>query len=282
MRKLVLVGVLILMSVSIWSQEGFQFEIKVKPNTTYTTQVESSTDGIIDIIADDTILEQMKASGMETPMTMQQQSNITMVSQTSTKNSDGNISATMTYEKVKSDIVVNGKAMNQPSPLDSMQIMGKFNSENKFEVDSIVGSSLNDQLRSTIAQTMETVQKQIDFPEEKIYVGDTFTNEIPMSIPMQGMNPMEIVVNTVYTLKKVENNIAYFDLTQALTLDTEQEAMKMSATGSGTGSCEYSTKAKWLVKYESDLPMNLSLEMNAMMSMKMKMDTQTILTVSVE
>ncbi len=282
MRKLVLVGVLILMSVSIWSQEGFQFEIKVKPNTTYTTQVESSTDGIIDIIADDTILEQMKASGMETPMTMQQQSNITMVSQTSTKNSDGNISATMTYEKVKSDIVVNGKAMNQPSPLDSMQIMGKFNSENKFEVDSIVGSSLNDQLRSTIAQTMETVQKQIDFPEEKIYVGDTFTNEIPMSIPMQGMNPMEIVVNTVYTLKKVDNNIAYFDLTQALTLDTEQEAMKMSATGSGTGSCEYSTKAKWLVKYESDLPMNLSLEMNAMMSMKMKMDTQTILTVSVE
>ena len=282
MRKLVLVGILVLMSVSIWSQEGFQFEIKVKPNTTYTTQVESSTDGIIDIIADDTILEQMKASGMETPMTMQQQSNITMVSQTSTKNSDGNIAAIMTYEKVKSDIVVNGKAMNQPSPLDSMQIMGKFNSENKFEVDSIVGSSLNDQLRSTIAQTMETVQKQIDFPEEKIYVGDTFTNEIPMSIPMQGMNPMEIVVNTVYTLKKVENNIAYFDLTQALTLDTEQEAMKMSATGSGTGSCEYSIKDKWLVKYESDLPMNLSLEMNAMMSMKMKMDTQTILTVSVE
>ena len=129
---------------------------------------------------------------------------------------------------------------------------------------------------------METVQKQIDFPEEKIYVGDTFTNEIPMSIPMQGMNPMEIVVNTVYTLKKVENNIAYFDLTQALTLDTEQEAMKMSATGSGTGNCEYSIKDKWLVKYESDLPMNLSLEMNAMMSMKMKMDTQTILTVSVE
>jgi hypothetical protein len=282
MRKLVLVGVLVLMSVSIWSQEGFQFEIKVKPNTTYTTQVESSTDGIIDIIADDTILEQMKASGMETPMTMQQQSNITMVSKTSTKNSDGNIAAIMTYEKVKSDIVVNGKAMNQPSPLDSMQIMGKFNSENKFEVDSIVGSSLNDQLRSTIAQTMETVQKQIDFPEEKIYVGDTFTNEIPMSIPMQGMNPMEIVVNTVYTLKKVENNIAYFDLTQALTLDTEQEAMKMSATGSGTGNCEYSIKDKWLVKYESDLPMNLSLEMNAMMSMKMKMDTQTILTVSVE
>ncbi len=181
-----------------------------------------------------------------------------------------------------SKTIINGNSTEHPNPVNGMQIIGKYNTEYVFEIDSIIGDNVTEQLRLTIAQTMENVQKQIDFPENELKIGDSFTNEMPMSIPMQGMNPMNIVINTTYLLTDVSDGIAYLDLDQTIMLDSEQEQMKMSATGSGKGTCAYSINHNYLVKYASELPMNLSIEMNEMMSMKMQMDTKTNISVTIE
>ena len=283
MKKLIFSIAIGLMCLSTFGQEGFKFELKIEPNTTYITQMETTTDGIMDFeVEDEAILEQMKASGVETPMKMQQESSITLVSKTGDKNEDGSISAHMRYEKMSSQTTVNGEAMKMPNPTAGMQIIGKYNNEKIFEIDSIIGENVTEQMRLILTQTMETVQKQIIFPEKPLKIGDTFDNEIPMSIPMQGMKPMNIIINSTYLLAEVSEEKAYFDVDQTITLDTEQAQMKMSASGSGKGICEYSTADNYLVSYTSELPIKMTMEMNAMIRIKMQMDTKTALTVTIE
>jgi len=264
------------------AQDWFKFEIRVEPNKTYTTEMQTSTNGLIDFIADEAILEQMKGNGLESPMKMEQESTITMVSKTEARDVNGNIPAMMGYEKMTSKTIVNGKPIETPNVLEGMKIIGTYNSNNKFEIDSIVGNDITDLLRNTLSSTIENVQKQIDFPKNEIKIGESFVNEIPMSIPMQGMNPMSILVKTNYLLQDMKNGIAYFDLEQVITLDSQQEEMKMNASGTGKGKCEFNIEGNYLSKYNSELPMTLSLEMNEMMSMKMQMDTKTSMTIQVD
>lgn len=283
MKKIVFAILIGLTYVSSFGQETFQFEIKVEPNTTYTMKMVTNTDGLVDFeVEDEAILEQMKASGVETPMKMQQESNITLVSKTGNAKGDGSIAAQLNYEKMSSKTIVNGEEMKMPNPTDGMQIIGKYNDGKIFEIDSIIGDNVTEQMRFTLTQTMETIQKQIEFPEKALKVGDTFDNEIPMSIPMQGMQPINIIINSTYLLTDVSNGKAFFDVDQAITLDTEQDQMKMSASGSGKGTCKYSIEDHYLVQYTSDLPINMTMEMNAMMTIKMQMNTKTSMAVTIE
>jgi len=77
-------------------QESFRFQVKIEPNTTYTTQVETSTNGFVDFVADESILEQMKTNGIESHMTMNQKMNMTLVSRTKNRNKNGETPASMT------------------------------------------------------------------------------------------------------------------------------------------------------------------------------------------
>ncbi len=282
MKKLIISVVFSISYLSCLAQEGFKFEINIAPNTTYTTQMVTETNGIVEVVAEEELLKQMKAGGFESPMEIKQEMSMIMISTTEDKSETGAIPARMRYEKISSQSEINGQVIEQPNPIEGMQILGYYNDENVFEIDSIIGTDITEQLRTTIAKTMENIQKQIDFPKTEIHVGDTFNNEIPMSIPMQGMNPMEIVINTTYRLKEISKNIAYFDLKQSITLNSEQEQMKMSANGAGDGTCAYSIKDNYLIEYSSELPMNLSMDVSAMMRMKMKMDTKTTMSIRIE
>ena len=282
MKKVSLLFIFSFISLSALAQESYRFELKIEPNKTYRTQMETSSDGVIDFIVSDEIKEQMEANGMESPMKMQQETNMTMVSKTEGRNSDGNIPASMTYENIISKMSLNGNPMPQEQPLDGMQILGYYDNENKYNVDSIIGDAVTDQIKTVLIKTLESIQKQVSFPEENIEIGSSFENEIPMTIPMQGMNPMNIVIKSKFTLTEVKDNIAYFDTLQDITLDSTQEQMNMTATGTGEGTCEFDMNHSYLTKYKSELPMVLSMKANDLMSIKMKMDTKTATSVTIE
>ncbi len=282
MKKVSLLFIFSFISLSALAQESYRFELKIEPNKTYRTQMETSSDGVIDFIVSDEIKEQMEANGMESPMKMQQETNMTMVSKTEGRNSAGNIPASMTYENIISKMSLNGNPMPQEQPLDGMQILGYYDNENKYNVDSIIGDAVTDQIKTVLIKTLESIQKQVSFPEENIEIGSSFENEIPMTIPMQGMNPMNIVIKSKFTLTEVKDNIAYFDTLQDITLDSTQEQMNMTATGTGEGTCEFDMNQSYLTKYKSELPMVLSMKANDLMSIKMNMDTKTSTLVTIE
>ena len=69
-------------------------------------------------------------------------------------------------------------------------------------------------MRNVLKTTLENVQQAIKFPEKPMKVGESFNSEIPMTIPMEGMNPISVKINMEYLLTEIKDGKAFFDIKQ--------------------------------------------------------------------
>lgn len=280
-KKLIFI-LLILISVTSYAQESVIFKVKFKPNKKYKTQLKTTSRTEIEFIADQEIIDRIKSQGIELPMITESETN--MATNIITQNLDGNgeFPATMEYGKMISTTAISGKTTAEEKPYSGMKILGKYDIENKFKVDTIIGDKVSQQMRNVLKTTLESVQQAIKFPEKPMKIGDAFNSEIPMTIPMEGMNPISVKINMKYFLTEIKGNKAFFDIKQTVGLDTSQEQLNVIASGTGTGTSEFNIKENYLTKYKSELPMDMTIKVNEKMTMKMKMTTTSEQNVVIE
>jgi hypothetical protein len=271
MIKILTLVLLILTSVTSYAQESILFKIKFKPNKKYKTQTKTTSHTIVDFIADQEIIDRIKAKGIELPMITQSESNMPSEIVTHELEENGEFSATLQYGKIISTTTINGETTTKEKPFSGMKILGKYDVENKFKVDTIIGDKVTQQMRNTLKTTFESLQQTIKFPEKPMKIGDTFDSEIPMTIPMEGMNPIYVKINMEYLLKEIKGNKAIFDLKQNISLDMNQEQVNVIASGNGNGTSEYNIEENYLTKYTSELPMDVTIKVNEKLTVKMTM-----------
>ncbi len=143
-----------------------------------------------------------------------------------------------------------------------MRIEGKYDSKNKFKVDTIIGNNVSPTLRTTLTSTLESVQEQIKFPDYPLKSGDTFNQTLPMTIPVAGVKNVQIVIKTEYLLKEIKGDLATFDIAQNVELDMDIEGSTITASGQGTGISQYSISKEFITKYESNLTIELTVLVN--------------------
>ena len=97
-------------------------------------------------------------------------------------------------------------------------------------------------------------------------VGDSIINEAPLSIPIQGMDPVMAIIKTYGILKEIKGNIAMFEFDQGVNLDPIWGQNTTTLIGSGKGKSEYDIKENQVTKYTSELPMELTIEINETMT----------------
>ena len=266
-----------------FSQNEVKFTYSFQPNTTYITETTSLVKSTIAIEADEAMMEQLKSNGMELPMIMEQKSTFVLSNRTENLNEAGDLPLTMTYDKMEMEMSMNGNSMpQQPNPFEGSEIKATFLADGTMRFDSITGTNVNEQIKSMLKGMLGQVQRQIDFPDKPMVIGDSFENEIPMSMPIANMQPIDMLIKVHYTLKSIENSIAYFDVDQSLTLGSEQEAFDIKASGSGTGKLTYDIDNNFMLSYESNLPMKMEMDMQGTMLMKMDMDSSTKLRMRIE
>jgi hypothetical protein len=273
---------LILISITSCAQENVVFKTKFKPNKKYKTQLKTTSRTEIEFIADKEIIDRIKSQGIELPMITESETNMSTDIITQNLDKNGEFPATMEYGKIISKTTISGKTTTEEKPYSGMKILGKYDSENKFKVDTIIGDKVSQQMRNILNTTLESVQQTIKFPEKTMKVGDKFNSEIPMRIPMEGMNPISVKINMEYLLTEIKNRKAYFDIKQTLGLDMSQEQLNIIASGTGTGISEFDIEENYLTKYKSELPMNMTIKVNEKMTMKMKMTTTSEQNVVIE
>jgi hypothetical protein len=280
-KKLTFV-LLILISITSCAQESVTFKTEFKPNKIYKTQLKTTSHTEIEFIADKEIIDRIKSQGIELPMITESEMNMSTDIITEKLDENGEFPATMEYGKMISTTTISGKTTTEEKPYSGMKILGKYNIENKFKVDTIIGDKVSQQMRNILKTTLESVQQAIKFPEKPMKAGDTFDSEIPMTIPMEGMNPISVKINMEYLLTKIKGNKAFFDIKQTVGLDISQEQLNIIASGTGTGTSEFDIKEKYLTKYKSELPMDMTIKVNEKMTMKMKMITTSEQNVVIE
>jgi len=125
-----------------------------------------------------------------------------------------------------------------------------------------------------------SVQNNIVFPAKPLKIGEKFSQELPLTMPM-GQTPMKIIAKIDYTLKEIRAQKAFFSLTQTLSLDFAIKQSNINATGAGTGFLVYDLKNKFITESEHDINMDMNLAMGEM-DMTAKAVTKTSLKVSIE
>ena len=200
--------------------------MKYLPAHSYSSVMKIDVNAEINFNGDTASTNKLKTNGPKTPMLMQMQMNTFF--DVKTGNSISNQTPViMTLGQTDAKMKMNGK--EQPLPMHvegDRKIYGKLNSEGKLNIDSISGKKLTDSLKEVMKQAINNVQRNINFPDKPMKIGDTFTQDIPMNMPIGG-NSIKMISRTTYKLIGIESNKAFFDMSIEMLLDMDSKKFKI-------------------------------------------------------
>ncbi|HQQ97092.1 MAG TPA: hypothetical protein PLX35_07500 [Cyclobacteriaceae bacterium] len=258
MRNLLLLS-LIIAALTSRGQDKVTFRTYFKPNKVYKTTMVTSSETEVDFTGNQEKIEKIKARGVKLPMIVSGSNEMTTTTTTGAYRDDKSFPARMVYGKVTASQVVNGRESNEEKPASGLIVEGFYNSDNKFRIDTLISDRMDESTKKVIKSTVENVQQLIRFPENPMQVGDTFEQNLPMQIPIAGLNPVKVLINTSYKLKEIQHGKATFDIIQTVTLDMSNGQANISASGEGTGISEFDMVNNAITRYESDLTMTMKM-----------------------
>jgi len=90
-----------------------------------------------------------------------------------------------------------------------------------------------------------------------------------------------LIIKKTYTLKEVNNNIAVFDLSELIFLDTNFKAENILAYGNGTGIVEFNIAENQIVKNNSEftIHMDITEKLNVIRNIISKSNSEVITTI---
>lgn len=237
MKKALSLILLFFIAVQIDAQQTSLFKIKYLPDHAYKMNIAMNMTMVMDVSGDSAKMNKVKDKGIKLPMTMVSATDMNLNIKTGSVNAKVLFPIIFKYSDITSKQTINDEETSSPpNPLIGQSIYGECTSEGKIQVDSIPGKAMNDQLKSTLASVIDNLSKQVQFPEKPLNIGETFIQEVPLNLPIAGLN-MKFIVKIIYKLTKVENNFAFFDLDESLLLDMsgQKDSIAMTASGAGKG-----------------------------------------------
>jgi hypothetical protein len=213
--------------------------------------------------SDSATMAKLKAKGMKSPMTMTSGSNIDVDITTGVAKADNFFPIAIYYKDMTSKNTLNGAETNAaPNPLTGQTILGSYSTDGKIRIDSISGSKTNDQIKTMLTKLITSMLNQLKFPDKPLKIGETFTQQVPFSLPVAGTN-IDATVNIVYKLKSVENGLANFDLDESMTMDISTEksgtTLTVKGSGSGAGTMTYNIKENYSPLRTGNLKMTYTM-----------------------
>lgn len=250
MKKIPLLLLLLATQFSIAqnrSKNEFQFKIQYNPETKYDQIIDQSSHLEMKYSGDPEMIQTLKDRGLENPTISDNHSVIESVFKTG-KLMD-KTSFPLTIEFVKSSntndkmIIPNGTIIYGKGSIDTMPTL-----------DSIVSNGLSDELKKAILQTIQATFTQINIPERTVKVGEVFSLDTPLSIPVAGMQ-LDMTIATTYKLLSIQNNVADFDVSQTYLMKMNTTKFPMTATGTGKGKLLYDVVHNFNLNYQMDMEM---------------------------
>jgi hypothetical protein len=245
----------------------------------YTTQTTTDADMLMNFEADSATLQAMRSSGLELPMKVKSSQTMKIVTTISAKDANGKLPASFEYVDATMTQTVAGKEMTNPNPLKGAKIFGLINEKGEVAVDSIQGNA-SKELKEMASKMLEQFEGKVNFPARPLKIGDEFTDERPLEMPMAGGNVMKMVIKTKYKLLKVEGNEATFNQVHDLTLAMQMDKGDANATGSGKGIMKFNIKEHFASFSSTDMDMDLKMNFqNMFMTIKGKTTAESVVTI---
>jgi len=278
MKKIIYLA-LLLIAFKAEAQKGVVFKIKYLPNHTYDGTIGIKISANVNLSGNDTIVSKLQQQGISLPVSVNLALKIKGDMRTGSKSAEGIFPLSMKYNVDELSGDLNGKSF--PIPMDKLktgvQMYGHIEPGGTVKADSIAGQKLNDASAQNFSKMMDLVQKNIKFPDHPIKVGESFTQDVPLNIPVTGNMHMDSKV--VYTLVNIADGKAYFDIQQTMDMRIPIQGDAISLSGSGAGKMVYSIKDNFATAYSADMDIKftgqiktLKIDASAKMMMEYKYD----------
>jgi len=273
MKKLFYIPLLFL-AYTVRAQKGIVFKMKYTPNHTYAGGINMDIKAKVNLSGNDTVISKLTAQGLTLPI------NIDMLMKMTGNTKTGQAAAgafpiAMIYKIDTLSMAINGNKV--PIPTEKLgagtSIYGQVGADGKLKADSVGGGKITDTSEAHITQMMNTIQKNINFPDHPMKIGDSFTQDMPLNIPIAG-NSVAATAKATYKLLSIAGGSANFDVSQSMDMTISVKGVAVHLTGSGAGKMVYSIKNNFATEYSTLFNMTVTgsiktLQINATATMNM-------------
>jgi len=275
MKKLLYLP-LVFLALQLQAQQNVVFKIKYLPNHVYAGAITMGFDIKANLSGDTATLKKMAAQGITQPLALSMNMKMEGATKTDAPGTNGNFPIKIGYKFDNLSLELNGNAVPMPTDKlgEGVNIYGHVSADGKISADSIGGKKIADTSDEKVAKLMNAIQKQINFPPHPMKIGETFTQDMPLNIPMAGNN-ININSKVVYTLVSIADGNANFDVQQSMDMSVPIAGASINLKGTGAGKLVYSIKDSFATDYNTTVDMKITgqvktLKIDATAQMKME------------
>lgn len=263
MKKLIIILVCSLFSITYKSQEkSVILKQEFKPNSEYTMKMITSLNGEMEFMGDEEFKKAIKEKTGSDKMQMESEKDIQINIVTSAQ-INNETPFTWKYIINKSKTLMNGTEIPSKS-LDvfkNLQILGKYINGNEILIEDFKGGNIDITLQNMLKDMLKQVNMNVNFPKTAMKIGDDFTQTTPLKMNIPSVGIMNFKINTNYKLINIENDLAFFDIIQTFSLDSEVKLFDMDASGDGNGKAIFDIKNNLMKSIISDIDMNMAIQL---------------------
>ena len=257
--KKVLYLILLLSAVKLQAQQSATFKIKYLPNHTYDGAVNLKAVCHVNLSGNDSLIAKITAKGITLPLAANLDMKMNMSTKIGGAAADQSMPATMKIGFDDIGVELNGNKL--PIPLESLgqgvSVVGHFDKDGVFQSDSVGGKPANDSVSLKVKQMTNGFQKNIKFPDHPMKVGETFTQGLPLNLPITD-SKLIIDAKTVYTLTSIADGFAYFDVKPSVDVSIPIKGNTITITGGGSGKMVYSLKDNFATDYSTTFTLTIT------------------------
>ncbi|MCC8410926.1 hypothetical protein LJ707_18445 [Mucilaginibacter sp. UR6-1] len=262
------------------AQKSVLLKLKYLPSRNYLSNIQIKMNMQMDFEGDSASLDKIKSSGTKIPIVMDMTTDMETLMKTKGKSTNTGLPFTLNYNKADVIATMNGTPVPIPlSQLKNQKLYGRCTNDYVLQIDSMPGKKADEAMKAQLAKMLNDLTSQIKFPEKSIAIGESFSMEVPMSIPANDNN-MEMMVKMTYKLTDIKNGIAYCDLLSEVSADMNVKQSVMKMKGNGSGKMQYSIKDNFFTTMNQNFNYSYSMDINQII-MKGQAKMSSIYTVKI-
>jgi hypothetical protein len=226
------------------------FSIKIKSGQKYTIETLRTSDMEVKYVGGEKALNKLRSMGIKNPNVLSRKI------QTESVLTTENI-LDKTYIPVKLEIIRSNSSDGRLEIPEGIVANGESKGGEMPGFSSIQSGKRDGRNEESLLESIQNIFSQLNLPEKNLKVGEQFTTESTLTIPMEKSH-VEIAVTTTYKLVSVTNDQAGFDILQNYAMNQMRMDNSFNGTGGGKGKLTYDVGKSMVSFFE----MNSNLEMN--------------------
>jgi len=166
-------------------------------------------------------------------------------------------------EKNRQFLSLDGLSMDElpdSRKLEGIVIHGQVSSDGSMEYISTEGA--DKEFESIMKSTFEQLRNSNIMSGEKVEIGQTVSKTIPLHLPIKTDGHMNLNMKMDFTLQTINEDIAVFNVSHDIVVDSDLVSANIDATLSGIGNMTYDINKKYSPIDTSKMIMNMKIPMH--------------------